>query len=94
MLFASVLARFIRIGRLSVIDAAGNRHLFQGSPGPSATIRLHDPALHWKLLLRPRLSVGEAYMEGTLAIEDGTLYDFLKIAARISTNVGRLPWFA
>src|SRR6266851_2092072 len=62
MLLASVLARFIAIGRLSVIDAAGNRHVFEGSPGPSATIRLHDPRLHWKLLLRPRLSVPEAYM--------------------------------
>jgi len=53
MLLKSVFARTIRIGRLNVIDAAGNRHLFEGSPGPSATIRLHDITLHSKLLLRP-----------------------------------------
>jgi cyclopropane-fatty-acyl-phospholipid synthase len=79
MLLAPVLARFIRIGRLSVIDAAGRRHVFEGSPGPSATIRLHDRRLHWKLLLRPRLFVPEAYMNGRLTIEEGSLYDFIEI---------------
>jgi len=80
MLLASVLARFIKVGRLSVVDAAGRRHVFGGSPGPSATIRLHDRALHWKLLLKPRLFVGEAYMDGTLTVEDGSsLYDFIDV---------------
>src|SRR5260221_6714798 len=79
MLLASVLARIIHIGRLSVIDAAGKRHLFGGLPGPSATIRLHDRALHWKLLLRPRLFYAEAYMDGTLTVEEGSLYDFIDI---------------
>ena len=80
MLFASVLARFIRIGRLSVIDAAGRRHVFEGSAGPVATIRLHDRALHWKLLLKPRLLIAEAYVAGTLTAEEGsTIYDFIEI---------------
>jgi len=79
MLLAHLLARFIGIGRLSVIDAAGKRHVFEGSPGPSATIRLHDRSLFWKLLLRPRLFVGEAYMAGTLTVEEGSLYDFIEI---------------
>jgi len=81
MLFASVLSRFIRIGRLAVIDAGGNRHLFEGRPGPSATVRLHDPSLHWRSLLRPRLYVPEAYMDGRLTIEEGSLYDFLDVLA-------------
>ena len=79
MLLARALAQIIRIGRLCVIDAAGRRHVFEGGPGPSACVRLHDPALHWKLLLRPRLSVPEAYMAGTLTIEEGTLYDFIEV---------------
>src|SRR5579864_1806043 len=91
MLFASVLARVIRIGRLSVIDAAGNRHLFQGSPGPRATIRLHDPALHWKLLLRPRLFIGEAYVDGTLTVEEGSLYDFIDLVVSNDAAQPRAP---
>jgi cyclopropane-fatty-acyl-phospholipid synthase len=79
MLLASVLSRFIRIGRLRVVDAAGRQHLFEGAPGPSAAVRLRDPALHWQLLLRPRLVVGEAYMAGTLTIEEGTLYDLVDV---------------
>ena len=47
MLLAGVLQRFVTVGRLRLIDAHGKEHLF-GAPGaePSATIRLHDPALH------------------------------------------------
>jgi cyclopropane-fatty-acyl-phospholipid synthase len=81
MLLASVLAPIIRIGRLGVIDAAGNRHLLEGAPGPSATIRLHNPVLHWKMLLKPRLFIGEAYVDGTLTVEEGSLYDFMDVLA-------------
>jgi cyclopropane-fatty-acyl-phospholipid synthase len=79
MLLVSVLSRLIRAGRLTLIDAAGNRHVLEGKPGPSATVRLRDPSLNWKLLLRPRLYVPEAYMDGSLTIEEGTLYDFLDL---------------
>src|SRR6185503_12024067 len=44
-----------------------------------ACVRLRDPALHWKLLLRPRLFVPEAYMDGALTIEEGSLYDFIDL---------------
>jgi len=88
MLLADVLTGVIRIGRLSVIDAAGRRHDFVGRPGPSATIRLHDRALHWKLLARPRLYVGEAYMDGTLTVEEGSLYDFIDV---LVTNDADMP---
>jgi cyclopropane-fatty-acyl-phospholipid synthase len=79
MLLVSMLSGVIRTGRLTIIDAGGNRHVLEGGPGPSATIRLSDPSLHWKLVLRPRLYVPEAYMDGTLTIEEGSLYDFLEL---------------
>src|SRR3954447_7932353 len=79
MLLDSVLPQLIRIGRLTMIDAAGRRHVFEGGPGPAAAVRLHDPALHRKLLASPRLYVPEAYMDGTLTIEEGSLYDFIDL---------------
>jgi cyclopropane-fatty-acyl-phospholipid synthase len=79
MLLARAIADMVRIGRLTLVDAAGQRHLFEGAPGPAVTVRLHDPALNWKLLYRPKLRVPEAYMDGTLTIEEGTLYDFLEL---------------
>ncbi len=79
MLLASMLSRIIHVGCLTLIDAAGRRHVFEGRPGPAVSIRLHNPALHWKLLANPRLWVPEAYMDGTLTIEDGSLYDFVDV---------------
>jgi cyclopropane-fatty-acyl-phospholipid synthase len=75
-----LLRRFVRRGRLGVIDHTGRRHDFGISgTGPSATIRLHDPALYRRLTLHPTLHVGRAYTDGTLTIEEGRLSDFLEL---------------
>lgn len=58
-------------GTLRVIDGRGKLHEYSGSPGPQVTIRLHDTSLHYKLFWNPRLAIGEAYMDGTLTVEDG-----------------------
>jgi cyclopropane-fatty-acyl-phospholipid synthase len=81
MLFARFARKVIRTGRLTVIDADGRRHVVGGSDRPAATIRLHDRSLHHRLALNPYLYIGEAYMEGTLTIEQGSLYDFVDICA-------------
>ncbi len=89
MLFARLLQAGIRRGRISVIDHLGRRRDF-GIGDPSVTLRLHDPQLGWKLGLSPWLKVGEAYMDGTLTIEDGSLYDFLDIAMRNTDDLTSL----
>ncbi len=80
MLFARTLRRFIRRGHFTVIDATGRTHRF-GVAGtqPAVTVRLHDTTLHSKLFFNPYLRVGEAYMDGTLTIEEGTIRDFLEL---------------
>ena len=45
MLVSHLLNRLIRVGSLSVINAYGHTHLFEGSEGPAVTVRLHDRAL-------------------------------------------------
>ena len=82
MLFVRLLERVIREGTLVVIDAAGKIHRFAGGEGPEVAIRLHDKALHTKLAIRPELYLGEAYMDGTLTIEQGTIYDLLDLCGR------------
>tara|TARA_B100001540_G_scaffold295135_1_gene295663 strand:- start:23 stop:1210 length:1188 start_codon:yes stop_codon:yes gene_type:complete len=49
-------------------------------------IKLLDKNLRYKLLLYPDLYFGEAYMNGSLKIENGTLSEFLEIALK---NIGR-----
>ncbi len=80
MLLARLLRRLIKVGHLTVIDATGGRHEFGKTEGePRATIRLHKKALHTKLFLNPILYLGEAYMDGTLTLEEGTLDEFFKV---------------
>ena len=79
MLLSHFLKRMIRVGTLNVIDANGRLHCFAGEPGPEATIRLHDKSLYYKLFFNPDLYLGEAYMDGTLTVEDCSLRDFLRV---------------
>ena len=91
LLLSRLLTPLIRIGRLNVIDAGGRCHVFGAEATPEVTIRLHEPSLHWRMLLQPGLCAGEAYMDGTLTIEDGSLYDFLDLIGR--NNAGaRKGW--
>ncbi len=80
MLFTRLLKGRIRHGALTIIDAAGRRHSLTGSnPGPRATIRITDPRLDWRMAAYPHLVVGEAYMDGTLRMEEGSIRDFMDV---------------
>ncbi|MBL8807662.1 MAG: class I SAM-dependent methyltransferase [Rhodospirillales bacterium] len=75
------LKSFIRVGTLTVVDAAGHAHLFAGAlPGPTVTIRISDPIYYTRIARNPGLNVGEAYMDGALTVESGDIYDFLALA--------------
>ncbi len=91
MLFGEIAKRFVRWGRLSIIDAHGRRHEVGEQDGPQATIRLHDKALHHRLALNPYLHLGEAYMAGTLTIEQGSLFEFMDICAANSLHAYDSP---
>ncbi len=88
MLLVRLLKRFITQGRLDLVDADGIHHHFAGAPGPRVAVRLHDAALHRKLVLRPRLYVPEAYVDGALTIEEGSLYDLIDL---LQLNVDAMP---
>lgn len=93
MLLMTVLGHLIRRGRLKLIDAHGHTHQVCGTgPGPAATIRLRNPALHWKLLLKPQLTFGEAYMDGTLTLEEGDIATLLDLLMS-NLGMGHGNWF-
>jgi cyclopropane-fatty-acyl-phospholipid synthase len=81
MLLSHLLRHLVRRGTLRVIDAGGTVHSFAGEPGPAVTVRLREPSLDRKLFLNPRLHLGQAFMDGTLTVEDTGLYDFLDFLA-------------
>ncbi len=89
MLLGFLLRRLVTKGTLRVIDARGAVHAFSGTPGATVTIKLHDEKVERRLFVNPRLYVGEAYMDGSLTIEDGgSAYDLL---AFLSENLALAP---
>lgn len=79
MLASLLFKRVVSHGTLTMIDAKGRSHRFGDGSKPHSTVRLTDPSLHWKLLIHPSLHIGEAYTNGTLIVEEGTLKDFFEI---------------
>ena len=98
MLLARVLKAYTKTGCLLIVDAHGRRHRIGNAPdgdwNGALTIRLADPSLHWKLALHPELNFGVAYMDGTLTVENGTIWEFLTFAGEnIRANGSRMPLF-
>ena len=87
MQLASFLNKLIKDDGFILIDANSIKYII-GNPKKEKPIilRLLDKKLHYKLLFYPDLYFGEAYADGTLKIENGSLTDFLEITAK---NIGR-----
>jgi cyclopropane-fatty-acyl-phospholipid synthase len=78
----ALLSHPIKQGRLNITAPDGQRHTLKGSQsGPEASIRITDNKVMRRMLVIPDLYLGEAYMEGSLIVEDGRLYDVLDFFA-------------
>jgi cyclopropane-fatty-acyl-phospholipid synthase len=77
-----LLRESIQAGRLGITDPDGQRHVLRGpTAGPEASIRITDKRLLRRMLVVPDLYLGEAFIEGTLTVEEDTLYDLLDFFA-------------
>jgi cyclopropane-fatty-acyl-phospholipid synthase len=94
VLFPAVLKSIVRTGSLRLIDGVGRIHEYGNGTAPHCTVRLGARRLDYTLALNPELSIGEAYMDGLLTIEEGTLYDFLEIAAKNYSNLEQTAWLS
>lgn len=94
MMLDWLMTRLIRVGTLTLVDAHGRTRVYRGEPGPEIRMRLYDRALHWRLPLNLHLAAGEAYMDGTLTVEDGSIYDLLDLAAMNLRALHAHPLFA
>ena len=78
----SISMPLIRAGCLKITDPENNVYSLKGEgDGPAAAIRITERRLLRRLMVVPDLYLGEGYMEGTLTIEEGTLYDVLEFCA-------------
>ena len=77
----------IRKGAIRIIDHKGGSREYGDGTEPVCTIRLMKASLQYILAFNPALYVPEAYMNGELVIENGTLFDFIELAAINYRNV-------
>ena len=92
LLLGAAMNAMIVKGHLTIVDAAGKRHRFEGAePGPSLTIRLHRRNLALRLALRPDMTLGEAFIDGSLTIEDGDIFHALGFLLDNAERSGGFP---
>ena len=87
MQLARYLDKLFQKDGFVLIDANSNKYII-GSPikNDPIIVKILDKRLHYKLFFRPDLYFGEAYSNGDIKIENGSLTDFLDIALM---NIGR-----
>jgi cyclopropane-fatty-acyl-phospholipid synthase len=87
MILHHLLKRVLREGSVTLIDHKGRSRTYGGvpivtdavtgpAPGP-VTLRITDPHFTRRFLAGPDLAIGEAYMDGALVLEEGTVYDMV-----------------
>lgn len=73
------LSRSILKGNLSITASDGKTYRYGDGTGAPVHAHLTDAATENLLLLDPALRLGECYMQGSLKMLEGTIYDFLKV---------------
>jgi cyclopropane-fatty-acyl-phospholipid synthase len=76
------LRRFIRHGSFTVTTARGRTGTFGDGTGRPVAVRFSDTAVQRAVLFDPELKLGEAYMDGTLIVERGSIADVLALLLR------------
>src|SRR6187455_764788 len=74
-----LLRRFIQRGTFKVTTSRGRTFTCGDNTGTPVAIRFTTRAAELGILLDPELKFGEAYMDGTLVVEQGTIADVLAI---------------
>jgi len=75
-----LLKTFIRRGTFKVTTSRGTVFTFGDGTGEPVAIRFASRAAEWGILLDPELKFGEAYMDGSLVVEQGSIAEVLAVA--------------
>src|SRR2546429_8693323 len=91
-LLRAVFGRLIRAGNLRVTTADGSIFTFGDGTGTPAAIRFTTRAAERGVLLDPALRFGEAYMDGGIVVEEGSIADVLAIVLGQPREGGLPAW--
>ncbi len=91
-LLKHLVSRIVRQGSLVIHMPDGSTETFGDGTGKRITLRISDPAFARRMVLNPELAVGEAYMDGTLTIDNDDLHGFLELAQKNLGRTGPVLW--
>ena len=86
MQLARFLNKVFKIGGFILVDANSKEYIIGNINKDPIRLKILNKKLHYKLLFHPDLYFGEAYTNGEIIIENGSLTDFLDLALK---NFGR-----
>ena len=78
-LIGQLLGTLVKRGRLTLTIADGAPETFGPGGEPHLKVRFADRRVGFQIARNPRLAFGEAYMNGRLTIEEGTILDLLQL---------------
>ena len=71
--------KLLKKGSITLIAPGKPPATYGPGGGKHLTVRFTDRMVGFDILKNPRLGMGEAYMDGRVVIEDGTILDFLEL---------------
>lgn len=93
-MFESLLRKLVSVGDLTIKLPGGTTLRAGDGTGAPVVVRVSQAALR-RILMRPGIAFGEAYMDGEVVLEQGELWDLLEIVGRSGARrpkAGRRPW--
>jgi cyclopropane-fatty-acyl-phospholipid synthase len=91
-LLKSIFSSFIRRGNLRITTAHGTTFTLGDGTGEPVAVRFLSTSAELGVLIDPELKLGEAYMEGTLVMERGSIADLLTIVLSQDYSKGLPGW--
>lgn len=82
--FSRFLGRHVASGDLSIAFPDGEIKRFGDGTGNAVAVKVTDKRTLFRLATNPELALGEAYMDKTLLMVEGSIYDLLEL---IFTNI-------
>ena len=76
------LSQVFKDGSLEVRLPGGRTLMVGDGSTPGVAVAVSDPLTVARILARPSLGVGEAYMDGRLVLEKGTIRDLIELAVQ------------
>ena len=80
MQLARFLNKIFKKGGFILTDANSKDYIIGNPNNNPIKLKILNKNLHYKLLFHPDLYFGEAYTDGEIIIENGTLTDFLDLS--------------